>query len=411
VKVVVVGGGVVGLCCARALARGGAEVTLVERDACGEGASSGNGGWIVPALSTPIPGPGDFKKALRWMFEPDSPFFIRFRPSVTLLAWCWNFWRASSQRRWEAGTVALLQLNARTLDLYDELRETGVSFEMHNAGLVFAARTESGMKGLREQFAMLAENGWNGPVDEWDRERIQAEEPALADGLAGALFTPNERHVRPESLVRGLAATVRAGGVRVLEHTAVDAIARRNGSWSVDAGGESHAADGVVVAAGVWTSRLVRKLGVRLPVQAAKGYSLTANSSGTVPRHPLYLEEAKIGVSPFDDGTRVSGTLELAGIDLDLNTRRMTALLKGAAPYLRDWQPRDPRVEWAGLRPLAPDGLPVIGELPGMDGPYVATGHGTVGVTLAPATAALLTLRVLDGVSSPELAPFSPSRF
>jgi D-amino-acid dehydrogenase len=410
-KVVVVGGGVVGLCCARELARRGAEVTIVERDACGEGASSGNGGWVVPALSTPIPTPGEFRKALRWMLEPDSPFFIRPRPSLALLSWCWSFWRATSYSRWRAGTVAMIGLNARTFELYDELRDTGVSFEMHDTGLVFAARTKGGLAALRKQFAMLTEAGWPGAVEDWDRKRIGEEEPALADDLAGAVYAPSERHVRPESLVRGLIDATRAAGVNIVEHAPVESIARRNGSWAIDAGGEVYASDRTVVAAGVWTSKLVRSLGARLPVQAAKGYSLTANGSGTAPRRPLYLEEAKIGVSPFRDGTRVTGTLELAGIDLDLNTRRMRALLEGARRYLRDWQPRDPRVEWAGLRPLAPDGLPVIGELPGQDGLYVATGHGMLGVTLSPATAALLAPLVLEGRLSPELEPFRPGRF
>jgi D-amino-acid dehydrogenase len=305
----------------------------------------------------------------------------------------------------------MLGLNARTLELYDELRDSGVAFEMHSAGLVFAALTAGGMKSVRNQFAMLAESGWGGAVEEWDRQRITAEEPALADNLAGALFAPDQRHVRPESLVRGLLQALRGSGVQIAEHAAVESVTRRNGKWSIAAGGETYSADAAVIAAGVWTSSIVRQLGVRLPVQAAKGYSLTARGSGTSPRHALYLEEVKIGVTPFDDGTRIAGTLELAGIDLDLNTRRMTALVKAAAPYLRDWQPRDPRVEWAGLRPLAPDGLPVIGELPGQDGLYVATGHGTLGVTLSPATAALLAPLVVDGTKSPDLAPFEPARF
>src|SRR5581483_8314710 len=290
-KVVVVGGGVVGLCCARELVRRGADVTLIERDACGAGASSGNGGWVVPALSTPIPGPGDFKKALRWMFEPDSPFLIRVRPSASLLGWCWSFWRASSHRRWRAGTAAMLRLNARTLELYDQLRDEGIAFEMHGAGLVFAARTAGGMKSLRAQFAMLADAGWRGSVEEWDRERIESEEPALANGLAGAIFAPDERHVRPESLVEGLLERIRRDGVHVAEHAAVASARRENGRWSITAGDETYAADAAVIAAGVWTSALVRRLGVRLPVQAAKGYSLTAHGSGTTPRHALYLEE------------------------------------------------------------------------------------------------------------------------
>jgi D-amino-acid dehydrogenase len=411
VKVVVVGGGVVGLCCARELARRGADVTLVERDTCGAGASSGNGGWVVPCLSTPIPEPGDMRRAVRWMFEPDSPFLIRLRPSVSLFGWVWSFWRASSRPRWKAGTSALLRLNSRTLELYDELRDTGVAFEMHRAGLVFAARTVAGVESYRKHFDVLSETGYTGLVDVWDRDEIAAQEPALAEDLAGAVYAHNERHVRPETLMRGLTDAVRAEGVQVIEHAPVAGIDRRQGKWSIEANGENHVADRVVIAAGVWTSKLLRRLRVRLPLQAAKGYSLTANGSGTTPRHALYLAEAKVGCSPFADGIRLSGTFELAGINLEPNPQRMGSLLRAAAPYLRDWEPRDPRAEWTGLRPLTPDGLPLIGAVPGQDGLYVATGHGMLGVTLAPATAALLSPLVLEGRVSPELEPFRPSRF
>src|SRR5579859_7820672 len=140
-KVAVIGGGVVWLCCALDLARSGADVVLLERGACGAGASLANGGWVTPALSTPLAEPGAAMRALRAIAAPHSPFRLHLRLDPWQWAWCWRFWRSSSSDRWRRGASALLALNQRTLELFDELHQHGEGFEMHSSGLVFAART------------------------------------------------------------------------------------------------------------------------------------------------------------------------------------------------------------------------------------------------------------------------------
>jgi D-amino-acid dehydrogenase len=172
------------------------------------------------------------------------------------------------------------------------------------------------------------------------------------------------------------------------------------------------AAQRVVVAAGLPTAPLLRRLGVRVPLIGARGYSVTIRGRGTPPQHALYLAEAKLGLSPFDDGVRVAGVFELGASNVNASAAVGERLLAAARPYLAGWQPDpDGPVEaWAGLRPATPDGLPLIGALPGLDGIYLATGHGMLGVTLAPATASLLAPLVLDGRAAPELTPFDPAR-
>jgi D-amino-acid dehydrogenase len=167
------------------------------------------------------------------------------------------------------------------------------------------------------------------------------------------------------------------------------------------------AAEQVVVANGVWSAGLLAGLGVHIPLEAAKGYSVTAVGSGTRPRHALYLTEARVGCSPFKEAVRLAGTLELAGIDLSLNERRVAAIVRAASAYLRDWRPEDLELEWAGLRPLTPKGLPLIGAVPGFSNLYLATGHAMLGVTLAPATGEALAPLVLDDRLVPELTPFA----
>lgn len=157
--------------------------------------------------------------------------------------------------------------------------------------------------------------------------------------------------------------------------------------------------------------RLLDTVGVRLPLQSGRGYSVTSGGTGTPPPHPLYVPELKIGCSPYGDEVRLVGTFELGAHRPDVHPRPVRRITRAWEQCMRDWRPTDDRVEWAGLRPVAPDGLPIIGEVPGGTGLYVSTGHAMLGVTLAPASASLLAAYVLSGVKSPILEPFALQRF
>jgi D-amino-acid dehydrogenase len=217
--------------------------------------------------------------------------------------------------------------------------------------------------------------------------------------------------VRPETLLAGLERRLRERGVAIEEGAAVEGLRPAGDGWRVETAGGSLEADRVVVAAGVWSPALLAPLGVRLPIEAAKGYSVTARGPGRRPHRPLYLTEAKVGVSPFDGALRLAGTLELGALDVSVDRVRVDAVASSASRYLRDWRPVDGRVDWAGLRPLAPDGLPVIGGVPDRPGLFVATGHGMLGITLAPATGEALAPLVVDDERPPELAPLGLERF
>jgi D-amino-acid dehydrogenase len=409
-RVLVVGGGVIGLCTAYSLRRAGAEVVVVERDRCGQATSRGNAGWVTPGLSAPLPAPGVIPRSLLWMAKPDSPLLIRPRLRPGFLLWCWRFARSCSRARHRAGLEATLALNARTLELYDRMRADGVEFEMHADGLVFAALSERELAHEEAALDELRRAGYRGSTQTLDGDRLRALEPALSERVRGGFYAPAERHVRPETLMRGLAEALRRAGVETVEGAAVEGVERRNGGWRVRTPGRDLSAERVVVCAGVWSRSLLERLGVRLALEAAKGYSVTAAANGLRPRHPLYLLEAKLGCSPFEGAVRLAGTLELAGLELSLNRRRLEAITRAAASYLREWTPAGPELEWAGLRPLAPDGLPYIGRVPGTPGVYAATGHGMLGVTLGPATGEALVPLVLEDVVPPELEPFRLDR-
>jgi D-amino-acid dehydrogenase len=187
-------------------------------------------------------------------------------------------------------------------------------------------------------------------------------------------------------------------------------IGMRDG-WRVRTAAGAIDADRVVVAAGVWSRELLTPFGLRLPLEGAKGYSITAAANGEAPNHPLYLTEIKVGVSPFEGAVRLAGTLELAGLNLDVDHRRVRALANHAAQYLDGLRTDRGAVEWAGLRPMTSDGLPVIGEVPGKPGLFVATGHHMLGVTLGPATGEALAPLVLEDRLVDALVPLTPGRF
>ncbi len=412
-NVLVVGGGVIGLCCAYALRKAGADVTIVDRGQVGQATSLGNAGWVTPSLSAPLPAPGVTTQALRWMLKADSPLLVRPRLQPAFLHWCWRFWRSCSWARYQAGIRATLGLNARTLELFDELRSQGVEFEMHSTGILFVFRSEETVEHYREMFRDLRASGYDDPIDALGYESVHELEPALDESVIGGLHARTDRCVRPETLVDGLATHLRESGVEILEGVEVlDLLAAPagGGSWRVVASDGVRDAERVVLAAGIWSRLLLSTLGFRLPLEAAKGYSVTAEGAGSRPAYPLYLAETKVGCSPFQGAVRLAGTLELTGLDLSLNRGRIDAIVRAASSYLLDWKPENVQLEWAGLRPLAPDALPYIGPVPGQANLYVATGHGMLGVTLAPSTGAALAPLVLEDRTPPELAPFALDR-
>lgn len=406
-SIVIVGGGVIGLCCAHALRRRGADVVVLERERCGSGASRGNAGWVTPGLSAPIPAPGVLRQAARWMLDQESPLLVRPRADAEFLRWSYAFWRSCHEQAHRAGTAATLALAADAGEQFDALRAAGVEFEMHDDGLLFLVRDAEHLEDWRAAYAMLGELGFDGAVQVLDGAEVRELEPSADAGVVAGLLGGRERHVRPESVVKGLCASL---GDAVHEHTEVLGLFRRAGDWRVETTAGAFDADRIVVAAGAWTGPLLQGLGIALPLEAAKGYSVTTERGEGAPQRPLYLTEAKVGVSPYADAVRIAGTLELTGLDLSIDRRRLGAVERAAATYLPGWRPGPARLEWAGLRPLAPDGLPVIGAVPGREGLFVATGHGMLGVTLAPATGEALAPLVL-GTANPVLEPFAPARF
>jgi len=418
-SVVVVGGGVVGLCCALALERRGAAVTLVDAGPREAAASHVNAGWIVPTLAEPVPAPGLVGQSLRWMLRPDSPLFIAPRLDPAFLRWLLAFWRACNGPAHRAATEATAALGARTMALFDDLRAAGVAFEEHRDGLLFAYRDPAALHHDHTGLETLRPFGYPIPPLLAGAE-ARALEPALADAVVGGFWLERERSVRPASLVAGLLTRLQVGGTELrLGETVVGLEATDGSVRSVVTDRGTIAAETVVVAAGAWTPRLVGPLGIKAPIEAGKGYSIDFAPPPPLPspiRRPIYLHESRVAITPLTGMLRLAGTMELSGLNARVRPERVAALARRTGEAVRGWPASvatdGPGVRvWVGPRPLTPDGLPLIGWAKGYRNLALATGHAMLGLTLAPATAEAIADLVCTGRAPEEIRPFDPGRF
>jgi D-amino-acid dehydrogenase len=410
----IVGGGVVGFSIAYQAALKGHHVTVVDRGGPkSEGCSFGNAGMVVPSHFVPLAAPGMVGLALRWMGSPESPFYVKPRPSPDLLHWGFRFWRASTAEHTRRAAPLLRDLHLASRAGYEDWsRRWGGSFGWTTNGLLMLCRTE---KGLEEE-ARTAERarGLGIPAEVLDETATARIEPNVALQIKGSVHYPLDAHLSPNRLMPRLREKAAEAGVRITWNTSLT-------GWHT-AGGRVTGlqttcgvlvADEYVVCAGAWSSSLVRGLGLRIPLQAGKGYSLTLAQPKHLPRVCALLSEAHVAVTPMDGALRFGGTMELAGMDESIDPVRVRGILKAIPRYLPEFTPADFEgiTPWCGLRPCSPDGLPYVGRFRRYPNLSAATGHAMMGLSLAPVTGRLMAEVLSDEPPFLDIAALRPDRF
>jgi D-amino-acid dehydrogenase len=413
-RVVIIGGGIIGLSTAYALYKQGVpEITIVDAAEGPNGASIVNAGWICPAHSDPVPAPGLIGKSMRWMLHSDSPLYIK--PSVRdpdLAKWLFSFWRSCNQKDYDHAIAALAALNQTTFPLFDDYTANDVRFQMERVGLLCAFLNPRNLEHELEHIEHYKMFSLALPEAKWGQDARDLE-PALSDSVNGSFLIEGERHIRPDTLTTGLIDWLDERAVDFRWNTRVTGFdAGGKGVTAVQIDGGPIAADAVVIAAGARTGLIVKQLGMPLPIQGGKGYSIDYDTPPTQISHPISLFEARMAMTPMGAWTRLAGTMELSGINMVVRQERVAALARGASRFIRNWSPEvgTGRVS-GGLRPMTPDGMPIIDLLPGYSNVAVNTGHQMLGLTLGPASGALLADLLLSGKRDPVLEPFAASRF
>ena len=399
--IAIVGGGVIGLCTAYYAARRGHRVTVVDRAAENElGCSYGNAGMITPSHFVPLAAPGAIRLALKWMWNPESPFYMKPRLDARLAEWAWKFYRAATVKHVLRSSPLLLDLNLASRELFVDLAREWNDFAIEEKGIVIVCNTEEGMEHEHATAVVARELGL--PIEILDAKQIAAMEPGLRMTIAGGIYFPKDAYLAPWQFMAALKK-------RVAVRWKTSLRLRPDGK-RIDS--DLHA-DEYVICGGAWSSAIARDLKLHLPMQAGKGYSLTLQRPRKTPRHAMILSESRVAVTPMLDALRFGGTMEITGADLSINPARVRGIIKAVPKYLPEFTADDFRdvQPWAGLRPCSPDGVPYIGRFSRYENLSVATGHAMMGLSLGPITGKLMAEMLSDQPTSIPLTQLSPDRY
>lgn len=409
-KTVIIGAGVIGLMSAWYLRQRGHDVLVLDMSRPGAGSSFGNCGWITPIFATPLPAPGLIMKSLGMLGDAEGPLRIKPRPSASLARWLLQFARKCRADAWRSGTAAYVELGQTTIQRYEELRKDGVEFEWHRKGMLCVGLDQEIIQRELDELITLQLLGDAQPTL-LDGDAVRTLEPGLTPQVAGGFHVESQRHLRADTLIAGLVCALETRGVEIRRNTEVVDLRWKGASISgVVTRDGTVDASACLIAAGGWSGELARRWALRLPIQPGKGYSITIDKPETQLQHPLELLGVHSGCSPFNSALRIVGGMDLHGVDTTVDRDRVDIIIRNAEKFIGKL-PTAHRTLWAGMRPLSPDGLPIIGRMPRISNLFAATGGGMLGITMAPVTGLAIAQLMSDEAVDVDIEPFRPDRF
>lgn len=401
---IVIGAGMVGLSTAWHLQEHGVEVTVIDRTGVAAGASWGNAGYLAPAKTIPLADPSVWTYGPRALIDPDAAVHVPLRWDPELAGFLARFIAHGTMRAWHRTMAALAPINAIALEAFDELAGGGVGAPTHEGPFIIGFTDQAQGAKYLDEVRRVRGHGLEVEVTRLDAADTGTLAPILSDAVTTAYRVDGQRYIEPGPFVDALGDAVRARGAAMRTGQVVTEV----GDGVVLDTGERLTADAVVVATGAWMPELARPLGVRMRVQAGRGYSFSVATDRPIP-HPVYLPTQRVACTPYQGRLRIAGTMEFLAPDEPPRQRRIQAMANQVDGLFRDVDLADRWDEWVGSRPVTPDGLPLVGAT-AADGVYVAGGHGMWGMVLGPATGKLLAKQIVTGEIDSVLVPFDPLR-
>jgi len=411
-KVIIVGGGIVGLMSAFYLNLEGWEVTVLDKGDFSDNCSYGNAGMIVPSHFTPLATPGIISQGIRWMFNSKSPFYVKPSLNFDLINWGLKFIKSAKESHVEKSSPYLRDLNLYSSELYNELSEIiKNTFELEKKGILMLYKTQK----TEEEEVHLAQKARDLGLDAevLSRQQLKLLEPDLNLDVLGGVHYKCDGHLNPTALMSGLLAHLRSAGVRLIPNQQVCKVAKSpHKILSITTlSGEEYKADQYVFANGASLQELSKKTKLTVPVMPGKGYSFFTKSFQQKLKHPAILIEAKVALTPMQGKVRIGGTMELAAINTTINKTRVIGIVESIPHYFSGIEVSFPEDIWYGFRPCSPDGLPYLGKSKTYGNLILAGGLGMMGLSLGPAVGKVVSDLANDKSPQPNIEIFNPERF
>ena len=410
-EVIIVGGGIIGLATAYYLNLEGHDVSVIDQDKIKSGTSHINSGYLTPSHIIPLAAPGMISKGFRWMFNNSSPFYIKPRFDLDLVNWGMKFIKSCTSEHVQKSMKSILDINLLSKKLFIEMQQSNTfDFHLESKGLLMAYKTSVAEREEAKAASWAKDLGII--VKQLSKEEILKIQPKVPMEVAGAFMYESDAHTTPELFMNNLKNHLMSRGVKFFLDTVVTSFQKKEKKIeALNTNKGIFKADEFVIATGAWTEGILKELGIKLSIQAGKGYSFDVQDI-TGLSIPAILSEAKVAVTPMSGYTRFGGTMEISGINSKINSRRVLSIVNAAKEYYPGIEIPLTSVDKArsGLRPLSTDGLPFIGRHSSFKNLVLASGHAMMGWSLGPATGKLITELVSGYDPSLDLKPYSPER-
>ena len=410
--VLIIGGGIVGLCSAYFLQKEGHKVTVLDKSDITSGASFVNAGYITPSHIIPLASPGMISKGIKWMFNSSSPFYMQPRWDTDFFKWSWYFHKSSTKEKVDLAIPLIKEINIISRELFTSIKNSGDlgDFQLERKGLLMLYKTDK--EGEHEMQVAKKASYLGLEVSSLNKKELDTLQPNVTMNVKGAIHYECDGHTTPTEFMKKMLEYLKRSGVIIKTNEEVIDLSTENGRIiKVTTNKNYYSPEEVVLAAGSWSDNLSKKMNIKLPIQAGKGYRIN------VPRPtgitiPAILMEAKVAVTPMAEYTRFAGTMEFSGINDVIRKQRVEAIANATTEFypeikISEAEKLDAK---SGLRPVSPDGLPYIGKSSSLKNLTVATGHAMMGWSLGPVTGKLVSEIISDKKTSMDINGFSPNR-